>query len=310
MRKSSLLLCFALFLPTVASAQYTGPAAGQKVAFLGDSITAFGWGKPAGYVQLVSHALELEGKKIEVIPAGVGGNTSKDMLARVDKDVIAKKPDWMTLSCGVNDVWHGDKGVVLDEYQKNITEIVTKAQAAGIKVVILTATMITEDQSAANNQRLIPYNEFLRSLAKEKGLPLVDLNAAMQAALAQEKAKLPDFKGNFLTLDGVHMTPVGDQMMATAILKTWGVTDDQIAQATQAWGDLDCTVQLVLNPSLKVSQYLQLRSLAASQGTTIDALVSDAVKKDLETLLSAAPPATVPTTPAATPSTNAPPAKP
>jgi len=48
------------------------------------------------------------------------------MLARVDNDVIAKKPDWMKLNCGVNDVRHGTKGVPLDEYQKNITEIVIK----------------------------------------------------------------------------------------------------------------------------------------------------------------------------------------
>ena len=63
-------------------------------------------------------------KKIEVIPAGVGGNTSKDMLARLDRDVLSKKPDWMTLSCGVNDVWHGATGVPLDQYQQNITSIV------------------------------------------------------------------------------------------------------------------------------------------------------------------------------------------
>jgi len=91
-----------------------------------------------------------------VIPAGVGGNTSRDMLARLDKDVLSKKPDWMTLSCGVNDVWHGaNGGVPLDQYQQNITSIVDQATAAGIKVVILTSTMITEDEATANNQQLV-----------------------------------------------------------------------------------------------------------------------------------------------------------
>jgi hypothetical protein len=28
------------------------------------------------------------------------------LLARLDAEVISKKPQWMTLSCGVNDVWH------------------------------------------------------------------------------------------------------------------------------------------------------------------------------------------------------------
>jgi len=198
MSKTSLLLYlgFYLLLPVLSQAQYVGPTSGQKVAFLGDSITAQGAGKPAGYVQLTARALDLIGTQITVIPAGVGGNTSKNMLARVDADVIAKKPDWMTLSCGVNDVWHGAGGVPLDEYKKNITEIVTKAQTAGIKVVILTATMIMEDPAASNNQKLAEYNDFLRSLAKEKGLILADLNAAMQTTLAAEKAKFPQRKGN------------------------------------------------------------------------------------------------------------------
>jgi len=282
------------------------------VAFLGDSITAQGAGKPAGYVQLVARALDLEGNKITVIPAGVSGNTSKDMLARVDNDVIAKKPDWMTLSCGVNDVWHGAKGVPLDEYQKNITEIVTKAQAAGIKVVILTSTMIMEAPAGDLNQKLIPYNEFLRSLAKEKGLPLADLNAAMQDTLAAEKAKLPQLKGNYLTVDGVHMNPVGDQMMATAILKTWGVTDAQMADATKAWDELGASAPVTINAPLTVSQYLQLRALAASQNTTVEALMNQAIAHSVQALLNAPAPGVPPpaVAPAPAPSTPAAPAKP
>ena len=88
----------------------------------------------------------------------------------------------MTLSCGVNDVWHGVKGIPLDQYKQNITKIVDQCQAAGVKVMILTSTMIGEDQANANNQKLSAYNDFLRSLAKEKNCLLADLNAEMQAA--------------------------------------------------------------------------------------------------------------------------------
>ena len=49
------------------------------------------------------------------MPAGISGHKSDQMLARLDKDVLSKKPQWMTLSCGVNDVWHGPRGVPLDE---------------------------------------------------------------------------------------------------------------------------------------------------------------------------------------------------
>ena len=88
---------------------------GEKIAFMGDSITGQGWGNPVGYVHLVIAGLEANGVKAEAVPRGVSGNKSDQMLARLQKDVIAKKPQWMTLSCGVNDVWHGAKGVPLDD---------------------------------------------------------------------------------------------------------------------------------------------------------------------------------------------------
>ena len=82
---------------------------GDKVAFLGDSITQQGKSSPSGYVNLVSSALAANGVKIEVIGAGISGHKSDQMLDRLERDVLSKKPQWMTLSCGVNDVWHGEK---------------------------------------------------------------------------------------------------------------------------------------------------------------------------------------------------------
>ena len=75
----------------------------------------------------------------------------------------------MTLSCG------GKRclGTANAEFlwtltRKNITQIVEKAQAAGIKVYLLTSTMITENPKHPNNQKLAAYNDFLRKLAAEK----------------------------------------------------------------------------------------------------------------------------------------------
>ena len=181
----------ATFIPSLGHAEDIAVKSGEKIAFLGDSITQQGAGSPSGYVHLVISGLEANGIKATAIPAGISGHKSNDMLARVERDVLQKKPDWMTLSCGVNDVWHGAKGVPLEQYKKNITEIVDKCQAAHIKVMILTSTMIGEDQSNENNQKLMAYNAFLRELAKDKKCPLADLNAEMQAALKPAEGALP-----------------------------------------------------------------------------------------------------------------------
>lgn len=204
---------------------------GQAIAFMGDSITAQGT-QPGGYVTLVIRGLEANGIKTTALPAGISGHKSDQMLARLERDVLAKKPDWMTLSCGVNDVWHGAKGVPLEQYKENITKIVDQCQAAGIKVMILTSTMIKEDAANESNQKLATYNDFLHELAKEKKCLLADLNAAMQAELAKAG---PDRKGNILTKDGVHMNALGNQMMATGVLEAFGLDAMQIAKARESW---------------------------------------------------------------------------
>ena len=194
---------------------------GDTLAFLGDSITQQGQNNPNGYVNLVIRALDAVGVGVKPVKAGVSGHKSDNMLSRLDRDVLSKKPAWMTLSCGVNDVWHQDRGrgVLLDDYKKNITEILDKCAAANCKVIVLTATMFERKNAEkdAHNVKIAPYNEWLRAEAKRRNLPLADLNAMMWNA---HKAD-PSVR---LTRDGVHMSPVGDRLMARGILEAMGVS--------------------------------------------------------------------------------------
>ena len=123
--------------------------------------------------------------------------------------------------------------VDLASYKKNITEIVDKAQVAGVQVVLLTSTMIREDQSNGLNQQLLPYNQFIKALAKEKKCLLADLNADMQAALKTFPADSP--KGKQLTSDGVHMNKAGNIMMARGVAGAFGLTNRQLDQSAKNW---------------------------------------------------------------------------
>lgn len=204
---------------------------GDRIAFMGDSITQFG-DFPTGYVNLVMKGLEVAGVKAVKIPAGISGNKCTQMADRLKRDVLDKNPTWMTLSCGVNDVWHGKNGVPLDQYKVKITDILDRCKEAGVKVVILTPTMIFENPEGDLNKQLEPYNEWLREEAKKRGLPLADLNKLMRETLE----KLPPSKGNRLTRDGVHMAFDGNVMMATGVLKAFGVdVEADKAKFMDAW---------------------------------------------------------------------------
>jgi lysophospholipase L1-like esterase len=275
------LLALGFLGPATSRAESPAVKDGDKIAFLGDSITAYGMGS-LGYCRLVISGLEANGIKATAIGAGVGGHKSNDMLARVDRDVINKKPDWVTLSCGVNDVWHGANGVPLEPYKTNITAIVDKCQAAGIKVMILTATMIKEDPANAENQKLAAYNDFLRSLAKEKKCLLADLNADMQAAIQQAGTAR---HGNLLTSDGVHMNTDGNKMMAAGVLKAFGLSDAQIKIAQEKSLDIPDACEAIARVKLSQRKLQQLDALAKKQNRTRDDMMNEELGKIVAALL-------------------------
>lgn len=225
------LTAAALLALSVLACAEVAVKSGEKVAFLGDSITQGGWSNPKGYVKLTVAGLKANGVDVDAVPAGISGHKSNQMLERLERDVLSKKPQWMTLSCGVNDVWHGVKGVPLEDYKKNIREIVDKCAAANVKVVILTATVIKEQLDGSENQKLAAYNDFLRHLAKEKKLPVADLNAMFQERI--KAANTPDKK--VLTGDGVHMNGAGNEVMAEGVLRAFGVDNAGMAKAKEAW---------------------------------------------------------------------------
>jgi len=217
---------------------------GERIAFLGDSITA-GGASYGAFCRLVIQGLKTKGIRTEQVFAGVPGNKSSDMLLRLEGDVLAHKPDWVVLAVGVNDIWHGDPtvkisvfqpkpgmGVGLDDYKKYVTRIVERTRAAGARAILTTITPIKEDPDFKLNVKSREYNAFLHDLAKRKGLPIAKLNEMMFGAIADAKAKGDAIR---FTGDGVHPVKAGHHMMAKGILLAMGLTDEEVARAEREW---------------------------------------------------------------------------
>ena len=94
------------------------------------------------------------------------------MQARFERDVLAAKPQLVTISVGVNDVWHSFRdfkarrdypdgslpnGVPLPLYVEKLEAMIVAAKAAGIRVVLLTPTPIHENPASPENARLASY---------------------------------------------------------------------------------------------------------------------------------------------------------
>lgn len=244
---------------------------GQKVAFLGDVVTT--WSN-TGYAQQVMRGLEANGVKAEMILSGNAG-TSEQLLAHLDEYVIAKKPDWMILNCGVSDAWAQRS---LEQYQQAIAQIVDKTQVAGIKVVIATATMADEDPANQFNQRITAYNGFLRQLAKDKKYLLADFD--MPAAVASAGGGSNSKRGKVLLVsDYVYLNPLGNQLLGVVILKALGLNSEQIQKAQDSW--LDQTNICEAKAGLTLRQYERLNALAAKQNRPTSELLGEMLAKAL-----------------------------
>ena len=245
---------------------------GESIAFLGDSITRDGAANAGGYVRLVESALADQGIKITVIPAGIGGNQSKDMLDRLERDVLSKKPTWMTLSVGVNDVWHPAQGRGIEEYKTDVTAILDRAQGAGIKVLILTATQIYLPITNAQNTKLAEYNAFLRETTKARNIPLADANAAMATEQASlEKAGIK----RSLTVDGIHMNTYGNMVMAKSVLAAFGFDARQIAVAQAKWNEIPGIFETTTKIKLSAKQLTALEAYGAIQYKPVETVVGE-----------------------------------
>jgi lysophospholipase L1-like esterase len=196
---------------------------GDHIIFFGDSLTAYaGQDGPKphatkGYVRIVRETLndKHKDKNIEVDWVATGGHTVPDLLKRVDKDVIAKKPTIVVIQIGCNDA----RRVPADTFKSSLEELIDRLQKANIQVIQCTLTSVGEKHDGTNKDdpKLEEFAQIERQVAKAKNVPLNDLRKAF---VAYWKKNNPDNKpSGLLTYDGNHFNDAGHQFVAEQMLK-------------------------------------------------------------------------------------------
>jgi lysophospholipase L1-like esterase len=261
-----------------------GLKAGDRIVFLGDSITQAGAG-PGGYVTLVKEALAKNHAdlNLEVIGAGISGNRVPNLEARLEKDVLSKKPSIVVIYIGINDVWHSKngKGTSKEDYEQGLKRIIKQIQARGARVILATPSMIGEKHDGSNefDMMLEEYAAISREVAKQNHLQLLDLRKLFVDYLKAHNADQKE-KG-VLTSDGVHLNPAGNQFVAAAALAALtgqpagekvfrhvvlfkfkaDVTPEQVAEVVQAFaalpGKIDTIVGFEHGTDVSVEQKAQ-----------------------------------------------------
>ena len=197
-----------------------------RVVFFGDSITQAGVA-PGGYISKMRSMLAAEGRdsSYTLIGAGISGNKIYDLYLRFERDVLPQKPDVVVIYVGVNDVWHKrthGTGTDAEKFWNFYEALISKLQAAGIRLVLCTPACIGEKTDCTNPQdgELNQYSQIIRDLAMQYKCGLCDLRTTFLNYNAENNRDNKD-KG-ILTTDGVHLNDAGNQLVAKLLLEKIG----------------------------------------------------------------------------------------
>jgi lysophospholipase L1-like esterase len=137
--------------------------------------------------------------------AGLGGDTTAQMLARLSADVFAYTPDWVSVLGGINDL---TGGVASATTIANLGSIYDQVLAAGCRLVACVVLPSTSINTGALQTTVDSINNFIRSYAAAHApVILVDWwNAFRSAPGSYEPA--PGY-----TSDGKHPSTSGASVM-------------------------------------------------------------------------------------------------
>jgi acyl-CoA thioesterase-1 len=175
-----------------------------RIAFLGDSLSAgSGLAEDEAFPALVEDGLRQEGHAVDVLNAGVSGDTTAGGLARLDW-VLRSEPDVLVVELGANDALRGQP---LDSVERNLREIVRRAQGAGARVLLLGMDVPTNYGADYGGS----FADLYARVAQEAGVALVPgfiREVGLDRSLMQE--------------DGLHPTAEGHRRLAERLVPVLG----------------------------------------------------------------------------------------
>ena len=177
-------------------------AARPRIVVLGDSLTA-GLGIPveSAYPSLLQERADAEGLNFEVVNAGVSGDTSAGGLSRLDW-TLQGDVRILIVALGGND---GLRGLPVEQLRRNLAEIVERARARGIAVVL--AGM--EAPPNFGRDYVVAFHQVYPSLAAEYHVAFVPFLLEGVAGHADLNQR-----------DGLHPTAAGARIVADNV---WAV---------------------------------------------------------------------------------------
>jgi len=204
------------------------------------NIVAFGDSTTAPRLELVLYATLLEQElnrrlpvPVQVINAGVRGDTTDAAALRLERDVLVHEPAVVIIQFGINDsavdVWKTppatEPRVPLDRFRQNLRHFIEAIEGRGAKVVLMTPNPLAWTPALLTqygklpydpqdpdgfNRTLVAYTAAVREIAAALQVPLVDVAQAHAAHARTSREPL--------LLDGIHPNGEGHKLVARLLI--------------------------------------------------------------------------------------------
>ena len=177
----------------------------KRIAFFGDSLTD-GSNYP-DYVVNTLNRLHPEAG-YELFNAAICGDTSTDLVRRLEVDVLALRPDLVVIGIGTNDALGKMEP---EQYRENMTMLIRSIQEHKAKVLLILPSPMGDEK---REEKLLAFIQVLRELAVTYDLPVADAHGLFQQWAKDGKSVVGS--------DGVHHGPDGFACMGRAVLDGLG----------------------------------------------------------------------------------------
>lgn len=172
------------------------------IIFFGDSITAgYGVGTDLAFPARVGEELKNNGYDVEIVNAGLSGETSAGGLTRIDW-ILNRNVDIFVLELGAND---GLRGLPLEQTEKNLQAILDKVKAKNPDVTIIIAGMLVPPNMGNTYSR--DFEAVFTRISKNNNailIPFLLEGVAGNSVLNQPDGIHPNVKGHEIVAQTVY----------------------------------------------------------------------------------------------------------
>ena len=179
------------------------------------------WGaydpKGGGWANRLRNYYEALGKNVQVCNLGVAGNTTDDLLKRIEVEIKARVPKIIVFAIGIRDSQfvHSESNnrIPVDKFRSNLIKLLQIAQKQTDKIIFVGLTDIDETKTdpvpwnldeSFRTKYICQYEKIVESFCNKKDVPIIKLTGLIKKEDLYDDGLHPNTSGHIKIFEKVR----------------------------------------------------------------------------------------------------------